>query len=89
MENSPVVYGEDKHVMMLGPLHIEMAGLKMIDDLLDGTGWTNALAQAEVATIGTADSFIYASHVARTRRAHQVTASSLYGFQRQAFERDK
>ena len=34
----PDVYGEDKYVMMLGPLHIEMAGLKMIGDLLDGTG---------------------------------------------------
>ena len=85
----PDVYGEDKYVMMLGPLHIEMAGLKMIGDLLDGTGWTNAIAQAEVTTKGTADSFIHASHVARTRRAHQVTASSLYILQRQARERDK
>ena len=85
----PDVYGEDKYVMMLGPLHIEMAGLKMIGDLLDGTGWTNAIAQAEVTTKGTADSFIHASHVARTRRAHQVTSSSLYILQRQARERDK
>lgn len=85
----PDVYGEDKYVMMLGPLHIEMAGLKMIGDLLDGTGWTNAIAQAEVATKGTADSFIHASHVAKTRRAHQVTASSIYILQRQAFECDK
>jgi hypothetical protein len=84
----PNVYGEDKYVIMLGPLHIEMAGLKMIGDLLDGNGWTSAIAQAEIATKGTADSFIHASHVAKTRRAHQITASSLYILQRQAFGRD-
>ena len=84
------VYVEDKYVMMLGPLHIEKAGLKMFGDLLDGPGWTNAIAQAEITTKGTGGSFIHASHVlARTRRAHQVTASSLYILQRQAHESDK
>lgn len=78
----PELYGEDKYVVMLGPLHIEMAGLKMIGNLLEGSGWCNAIAQAEVASEGTAASFIPASHVAKTRRAHQVTAASLYILQR-------
>ncbi len=60
---------------MFGGLHIEMASLKT---LLEGSGWTGALVQASVAAPGTADSFLKASHVTRTRRAHQVTASSLY-----------
>ena len=34
--------------------------------------------QAGVATSGTADSFLKASHVTRTRHAHQVIACSLY-----------
>ncbi|KAG0710519.1 hypothetical protein GWK47_022642 [Chionoecetes opilio] len=37
------------------------------------------------ATSGTADSFLKASHVTRTRRAHQVTASSLYLLQQSAY----
>ena len=37
-----------------------------------------ALVQAGVATGGTADSFLKATHLTRTKRAHQVTASSLY-----------
>ena len=70
---------EEKHfVVMFGGLHIEMAALKTLGDLLEGSGWTGALVQAGIATPGTADSFLKAAHVTRTRRAHQVTASSLY-----------
>lgn len=55
-----------------------MAALKLFGDLLESSGWTGALEQAGVATAGTADSFLKASHVTRTRRAHQITASTLY-----------
>ncbi len=54
---------------MFGGLHVEMAALKTLGDLLEGSGWTGALVQAGVATSGTADSFLKASHVTRTRRA--------------------
>ena len=74
----PETHGEDHFIVMFGGLHIEMTALKMLGDLLEGSGWTGALVQAEVATSGTADSFLKASHVTRTRRAHQVTASALY-----------
>jgi len=37
------------------------------------------------ATAGTADSFLRASHVLRTRRAHQVTAAALYILQHRAY----
>lgn len=63
---------------MFGGLHIEMAALTTLGDLLEGSGWTGALVQANIASPGTADSFLKASHVTRTRRAHQITASSLY-----------
>lgn len=74
----PATHGEDHFIVMFGGLHIEMAALKTLGDLLEGSGWTGALVKAGVATPWTADSFLKASHVTRTRRAHQVTASSLH-----------
>lgn len=44
----PELYGEDKLVMMLGPLHTEMAALKTIGDFMDGSGWTNAITKANI-----------------------------------------
>ena len=74
----PTTQGENHLVVMFGGLHIEMAALKMLGNLLEGSEWTGALVQANVASSGTADSFLKASHVTRTRWAHQVTAGSLY-----------
>ena len=83
--NWPGNYGENHFVIVLGGLHIEMAGLKVIGDWLEGCGWVEALVQAKVASAGTADSFLKASHVTRTRHAHQVTASSLYILLKKAY----
>ena len=74
--NWPENYGENQFVIVLGGLHIEMAGLKVIGDWLEDSGWVEALVQAKVASAGTADSFLKASHVTRMRHAHQVTAST-------------
>ena len=38
-----------------------------------------------VATSGTVDSFLKVSHVTRTRRAHQITATSLYLLMKKAY----
>ena len=54
-----------------------MASLATIGDLLDGSGWTDAFAQAHIATPGTAESFLKTTHVTQTRHARQVTASAL------------
>ena len=40
------------------------------------------------AISGTADSFLKAVHVARTRQAHQVTVSSLYLLLQKAFSQE-
>jgi hypothetical protein len=74
----PDKYGEDKFVIMFGGLHIEMAALKSIGTLLQDSGWTAALVESGIATAGTADSFLSASSVTRTRQMHQVTACTLY-----------
>ena len=72
------IFNEDQFVIMLGGLHIEMAAFKMLGKWLSGSGWAEALCNAGVATQGVANSFLAASHLTRTRRAHQVTAVSLH-----------
>jgi len=62
---------------MFGGLHIEMAALKTLGDLLDNSRLASVLVEAGVATSGTADSFLKASHVTQTQPAYQVTACAL------------
>jgi hypothetical protein len=81
----PEDLGEGKYVVLLGGLHIEMAALKTLGDWLDNSGWTAALEQANIATSGKADSFLKATHLGRTRHAHQVTACALYVLMHKAF----
>ncbi len=81
----PTQCGEDKFIVMFGGLHIEMAMWNMLGDYLASSGWTIALLDAGIASSGTADSFLKASHLARTRHAHQVTIAALTQLQHQAF----
>ena len=82
----PNTYDEDKFIVMIGGLHIEMAALRLLGDLLKGTGWIGALTEAESATLsGTADSLLSASSVAKTRQAHLITACALYDLMKSAF----
>ena len=81
----PENYGEDKFIVMFGGLHIEMAALKSIGTLLQDSGWTGALMEAGVASPGTAESFLTASSITRTRQMHQITACSLYKLLKAAY----
>ena len=83
------LYGEKKFVVMFGGLHIEMAFLKVIGGWLEGSGWTTALADPNVATPGTAESFFKAASVTRSCRAHQVTACSLFILLQKAYTKYK
>ena len=74
----PTVYGEKKLVVTFGGFHTELAALEALGSWIEDSGWTSVLEQAGVTTPGTADSFLKASHVSRTRHAHQVTAAALY-----------
>ena len=56
-------------------IHIEMAALKSIGTLLQGSGWTGALVEAGVVSSGTAESILSVASVTRTRQMHQVTCS--------------
>ena len=70
----PTTHGEDHFVVMFGGLHIEMAALKTLGDLLEDSGWTAALVQAGVASSGTSDSFLKAAYVTRTQRLSNLHA---------------
>lgn len=61
-----------------------MAGLRVAGTWLERSGWEAAVSQAEITPPGTASAFVTASHVARTRHAHQVTATALYTLQHRA-----
>ena len=67
----------ERFVIVLGGLHTEMAVLKCLGAWLDGSGWAEALAKANVFKPGVADSMTSATNVDRTTYAHQVTATSL------------
>ena len=72
-------------MIILGGLHVEMAGLKVIGNWLEDCDWVEALVQAKVASAGTGNSFLKVSHVTRTRLAYQVTASCLYILLKKAY----
>ena len=83
--NFPELYGESSYVIMLGGLHIEMAGLKALGSFLSGSGWAEVFVEAGINTPGTAQSFLSAAHLRRCRHAHEVTAASLYVLQQRAY----
>ena len=81
----PDTHGEQKYVVMLGGLNTEMALWNTLGDVLENSGWTAALAEAEVASSGTAASFLKVTHLTRTRLAHQITLLALKKLQHEAF----
>ena len=83
----PEQYGEDKFVIMFGGLHIELAALRSIGTILQDSGWVSALTEADVASSGTAQSFISVSSVTRARHAHQVTACALFKLMKSAYNK--
>ena len=72
------LYGEDKFVIMFSGCISKWQHSKVLGEWLEASGWTRALTQADVASSSTADCFLKASHVTKTRRAHQIIDCSLY-----------
>ena len=85
----PELFGEDKFVVMLGAMHAELSGLKALGSWLSGSGWVEMIEEAGIAGQGTSESFLHASHIKRTRHAHEVTAEALYILMQMAYERCK
>ena len=53
----PNTFGEKLHVVMMGGLHVEMAYYCSLGDILQGSGWTESLAEAGITTSETAELF--------------------------------
>ena len=66
-------------VVMMGPLHIEMAFLNAIGDWLEGSGWVDIFEKARLTTVGCIE-------VKRSRYAHQVSLASLVKLAKDGFE---
>ena len=64
-------------VIILGGFHTEKHSAKAIGDILQGSGWTESLAEAGIASPGTADGILNAVYVTKARYAHQVTFVTL------------
>ena len=66
--------GEDRFVVLLGGLHIEMALWCTLGDVLRGSGWTECLKDAGIAISENASlALLKTGHLMKTRYAHQVT----------------
>ena len=62
----PNEFGKDHFVVILGRLHIEIAFMSMIGDVLEGSGWVDALIKSGLGSPGVVESFLSSSHVKRT-----------------------
>ena len=78
----PATDREDKMIIMFGGLHLEKGLWTALGDLLASSGWTDALTDAAVAAISTADSLLKCTHITRTSHAHQLTALALSVYRR-------
>ena len=82
----PELVGEDKIFVMPGGMHIEKLWWEICGCLLEGSGWSTLLTNAEIATSGRAQSFLSGSHIYRSRYMHQVTVIALYILMLRAYE---
>lgn len=83
--NWPDLYGESKFVAMLGAFHIEQAFLKVLGQILEGSGWTTLVANSGIKTEAGAEACLKVTHVTKARAIHQKTAAVLYSLLKEAF----
>ena len=76
--NFPATHGEDRCIVFLGGIHVELTVDKCLGNWLEGSGWTTAVTNSGIASGGTADSFLKTSHLGRTRHVYQLTEAVLY-----------
>ena len=70
-------YSEDAFVVMLGPLHTEMALIILLGEWLTDGGCTTALTEAGVCTSCRADSVLKASHVTLCTSGNKLFSTSI------------
>ncbi|KAK3917822.1 Chromosome-associated kinesin KIF4 [Frankliniella fusca] len=83
--NLPAAYGEDKFVVLFGPLHIEQNFIRMMGELLEGSGWTGIIANSGILPAGSAEGLLKVSSITKSRLYHQYTAAALYSLLSDAY----
>lgn len=83
----PNTHGENKLLVMMGALHIEMMVINLLGKWLSQSGWTETLTNAGVASVGVAEACLTSSHVKRARYAHEVTIVALNTLQEEAYRK--
>ena len=71
-------FWEDKYVVLMGGLHIEMSFPGVIGEWLDGSGLSTLITKSGFITEARADSVQKGSLTSRGQWVHQVTVSVLY-----------
>ena len=66
---------------------MEKALWTALGDILEGSGWKEAITESGYASFGVADSFIKAAHITGTRAVHQVSLAALNILLFDAFEK--
>ena len=84
--NFPEMYGEDKIVILLGGLHLEMALWTADGKLLSNSGWDHLIAEANVTTTGVNESLLHASHLKRTTIAHELSLVAFAKLKPEAYD---
>ena len=75
-------YGEDKIVILLGGLHLEMALGRAVGKLLSNY----LIAEANVTTTGVNESLLHASHLKRTTIAHELSLVAFAKLKPEAYD---
>ena len=82
-------------ILWIGQIHYRVrrtsyrtgiAEMRSIGTLPQDSGWTSAICEVNVASSGTAEYFLTASSITRTRQAHQITACSLHKLMKKAYQ---
>ncbi len=80
----PEQFGEDKLLLMLGGLNIEMAFITVIGSWLKDSGWIQALEEAAITTSGRAAAILQCSLKKRSCYAHEFSSTALYALLKDA-----
>ena len=80
------LYGEEKYVVTISGLRVEMASLKIVGHWLDKIGWDSALVQTDIRTGESEDGILTAVHIIRSPYANQASACAPYILQRKAYK---
>ncbi|KAK3921529.1 Chromosome-associated kinesin KIF4 [Frankliniella fusca] len=86
--NHPDNYCEKNFVLLFGPLHIEQNFLRIIGEVMEGSGWTGIIGNSGILSSGSAEGLLKVSAITKARLFHQYTAAVLHSLLKDAYSND-